>query len=79
VGELVKNVKGSREAALFFLMQKGLGIAVLDGTTSLEHMRGNISDLEKLKYWAKEVGNGERLAGLCQEFERRLPDRGVHV
>lgn len=74
VQELVRERGVSREAALFFLIQRGLGVAILDGTTSVEHMRGNIADLEKLTSWAAETTNGERLAWLGREFERSLGD-----
>lgn len=74
VQELVRELGVSREAALFFLMQKGLGVALLDGTTSVEHMRGNMADLEKMASWAAETINEERLPWLGGEFESSLRD-----
>lgn len=72
--ELVREIGVSKEAALYFLIQRGLGVSVLDRTTNLEHICSDVEDLERIENWVGQSENKERLVSL-EEFARTL-ERG---
>ncbi|KAF3940447.1 hypothetical protein ABW19_dt0204759 [Dactylella cylindrospora] len=66
VGEVAEKVGVEREVAMYGLVVGLKGVCVLDGTTSEEHMKGDLKGLEKVEAFAE--GNKEVWEGWMREF-----------
>ncbi|KAF1990035.1 aldo-keto reductase-like protein [Aulographum hederae CBS 113979] len=67
VGELAEKVGVEREVAMYGLVM-GLGVAVLNGTTNSERMRGDLEGVGKVEEWAgRNGGEWEKILGGFKE------------
>lgn len=75
VQQLAKDAGVEKEVALYCLVLGLERVAILDGTTNPEHMKGDLTGVEELGRWAQRDGK-ENWDAALQEFKKMIGQVG---